>query len=78
MLDVMADQLESTCKQLEQQYGEDKVLMLLCDVTDSKKLVGDLVCCLKATIHGATFVVRLVARQKFLSVWCIVAQSLVA
>ena len=33
---------------------------------------------LKATIHGATFVARLVARQKFLSVWCIVTQSLVA
>ena len=47
MLDVMADQLESTCKQLEQQYGKDKVLMLLCDVTDSKKLVGDLGCCLR-------------------------------
>ena len=32
----------------------------------------------KATIHGATFVARLVARQKLLSVWCIVTQSLVA
>ena len=50
MLDVMADQLESTCKQLEQQYGKDKVLMLLCDVTDSKKLVGDLGCCLRVEI----------------------------
>ena len=40
MLDVMADQLDSTCKQLEQQYGTGKVQGLLCDVTDSKKLVG--------------------------------------
>ena len=33
---------------------------------------------LKATIHGATFVARLVARQKFIRVWGKVAQSLVA
>ena len=40
MLDVMADQLDSSCKQLEQQYGKEKVQRLLCDVTDSKELVG--------------------------------------
>ena len=40
MLDVMAAQLDSTCKLLEQQYGTGKVQGLLCDVTDSKKLVG--------------------------------------
>ena len=40
VLDVMSDQLDSTCKQLEQQYGKDNVLRLLCDVSDSKKLVS--------------------------------------
>ena len=40
MLDVMADQLDSSCKQLERQYGKEKVQRLLCDVTDSKELVG--------------------------------------
>ena len=39
VLDFSRAQLDSTCRELEQHYGEGKVLRLLCDVTDNDKLV---------------------------------------
>ena len=40
ILDYSADQLDSTCKELEEQYGAGRVLKLLCDVTNHDKLVS--------------------------------------
>lgn len=39
LLDFSESQLDSTCRELEQEYGEGKVLRLLCDVTDYDQLV---------------------------------------
>ena len=40
VLDV-TEKLDSTCRQLEQQYGTGRVQRLQCDVTDSTKLVNE-------------------------------------
>ena len=40
VLDV-TEKLDSTCRQLEQQYGIGRVQRLQCDVTDSTKLVNE-------------------------------------
>lgn len=48
VLDFSRAQLDSSCRELEQQYGVGKVLRLLCDVTDHDKLVF-----LRCTYHDA-------------------------
>ena len=50
VLDFSRAQLDSTWRELKEEYGEGKVLRLLCDVTDHDKLVNPNSSCLLACI----------------------------
>ena len=74
VLDV-TEKLDSTCRQLEQQYGTGRVQRLQCDVTDSTKLVNSYLYILfmQMNCRVAAFLYRCMCTLYLLSWFCVQA-----